>query len=499
VVFFSLVAGMLLQRSIATQLSERRKAELQFMVDRISECTRHLGSPAKLQELSETLQAVIASPGVHIAAVFDVTGRMLGSSLGGSIPGELVNGLLSDYGLQNSEVELFRFLQESELALIRVPVLSQEHPEKPDRPSGSILLAHDARLLADRMNLLSRQIWTGTSVMGGLAALLAFLATRHFTRPILDLASATARVASGNQVEMVEVPDDHEVGQLATQFNDLVEQVSRKRHRLIARHGNLKAIVDRKTRRLDHALQRLQKIDQEKDQFLSCLSHEVRTPLTNIRSAGEILAQFGREDPGIRDEFVPMIEQESRRLDRLLDNFTVLTDLDHSYVFTPGEDGLYQLVRAAIERVDAAESAVQLLDPCTTDRAEGQWDSVLVAKLTEELIRNAQAAAPDGTSVQVELTADSSFHILSIRDVGRGVPADERERVFERFYQSGDVLTDKPEGSGLGLAICRKIMTMHSGDIAVLENSPAGCLVRVRFPAVCRLPAKVMEEVECAS
>jgi signal transduction histidine kinase len=124
------------------------------------------------------------------------------------------------------------------------------------------------------------------------------------------------------------------------------------------------------------------------------------------------------------------------------------------------------------------------LDVSTLEEAPASLDARLVHRLVGVLVHNALQYTPAGGRVEVRVVQGSRGATLEVEDSGIGIPLEERERVFERFYRGGAARQRAPEGSGLGLAIAHWIAEQHGATIAVGEGGLGGALFRVEFPVV---------------
>ncbi len=238
--------------------------------------------------------------------------------------------------------------------------------------------------------------------------------------------------------------------------------------------------VAERTAELERANAELRVLDAAKDAFLASMSHELLTPLTSIGGFAEILAdtagESGEEATKERREFAAIVRRESERLTSTLQSVLSLTALE------TGSERLcvetldaQELLVAALRRsrdafrergVAVRARVVPALPPVRADR---RWAS----RVLDELLSNACKFAPEATQVVVTVRRGGPGEIaFSIEDRGPGVPESLRERIFERFGQLGDVLTEKPRGLGLGLPIARSAVRALGGRIWV--EAPGG-------------------------
>lgn len=228
----------------------------------------------------------------------------------------------------------------------------------------------------------------------------------------------------------------------------------------------------------------LVRLNRVKDCFLANVSHELRTPLTSIRSCAEVLLDVPAEAPE-RVEFAAMIRDEAGRLTRLINDLLDLSAIQAGGArFHPQPVALAAVARASVGlmRELAAQKGLRL-----SCRIPARLPPVLAEpdrlhQVLTNLLSNAVKFTSRG-SIEVLARADAGEVILCVRDTGVGIAAGDVEAVFDKFYQAGNLLTDKPAGTGLGLAICREIMRRHGGRIWVESRLGEGSTFCCAFPA----------------
>lgn len=213
-----------------------------------------------------------------------------------------------------------------------------------------------------------------------------------------------------------------------------------------------------------------------KDEFLSSISHEFRTPLTSILSFSEILLDLGDEGEWeTRKEFLDIIHKESIRMSMLINDFMYLTELETGKVRWKMEKApLKEAVQKGIEdstgpsEEDKRDVRVKMEE----DIPSVLMDSVRISRVIKNLVLNAKKFSGPDKEILVHIEKKHPFIQIGVRDYGMGIPLEDYERIFEKFTQiGGDTLTDKPKGTGLGLSICREIIHNHHGIIWV-ESGP---------------------------
>lgn len=220
---------------------------------------------------------------------------------------------------------------------------------------------------------------------------------------------------------------------------------------------------------------RERRLGELKSQFVASVSHELRTPVASMRLMADALLA-GKVDREARREFPQLMSQEGARLSALIENV-----LDFSRIEEGRKD--YQLEEADLSRVIA--DVVRLMEPVAAERGvtmeasrpdvmEILLDAEAMVRALVNLIDNALKFSPQGSTVRVTLDGHANQWKLVVADQGPGIPAEDRERVFERFSRLGNELRREVQGAGIGLSIVRHIVEAHGGRIHVEDNADAG-------------------------
>lgn len=239
--------------------------------------------------------------------------------------------------------------------------------------------------------------------------------------------------------------------------------------------------------------QRLRELEQMKDEFLSTAAHELRTPLTTIRmSAGlaleqlEALAQVGELDERIVS-LVSLVVEGSQRMHSLVNDLLDLTRLEQGRAIFSVEDlDLREVVTTCVESLRPLfESRKQRVDVRLPETYCGvRGDRQRLEQVVINLLSNANKYSPPGTQVEIRALRSGGECLVSVRDNGPGVPDEERERIFDRFYRSSLHRTDRTASTGLGLPIARKVAEMHRGQVWVDPAPGGGSIFTLSLPAL---------------
>ncbi|HEU0029606.1 MAG TPA: HAMP domain-containing sensor histidine kinase [Kofleriaceae bacterium] len=236
---------------------------------------------------------------------------------------------------------------------------------------------------------------------------------------------------------------------------------------------------------LGFAIRRERRLSELKSEFISNVSHELKTPLSIISMFGEMLANGRTKSPEQAHEYAEIIWRESVRLGRLIDNVLDFAKIERGmgvYEFCEDTD-IGEVVDRAIElsnkRVAAAE--MTLAYEVAPDLPLVRLDANAYTLAVLNLIDNAIKYAHDGKKISVSLTHDANRIVLAVRDWGPGIDPDEHERIFERFYRARSVRLKPIRGSGIGLALVQHIARAHGGDVTV-ASSPEGSTFSIWIP-----------------
>lgn len=227
-------------------------------------------------------------------------------------------------------------------------------------------------------------------------------------------------------------------------------------------------------------------VDQMKNQLLSTVSHELRTPLASIKGfATTLLRSDVRWDEATQREFLRIIEEESNRLEELIDNLLDMSQVEAGALRIHREPvQLRRLVREAVENAQRrADSHWFVMDlPAELPRV---WaDPRRIGQVLNNILENALKYSPNGGQITVTCEIEGETVLTSIADQGEGIPRELLERIFDRFFQVDAASTRKTGGSGLGLAIAKGIVEAHGGVIWAESEAGQGSVFRFSLPIV---------------
>ena len=394
-----------------------------------------IGEHLPLAAAAREAQEVVSSPG-QVVVIFDQSGRVLTEPPAGL-------DLDAIRRLDGKSAEVLPGADGRNWRITTRPGLAHQQP---------YLLAVAATLDDEQAQwrALARATAIGLCVVLGIAVLGGGLLGRHGLRPLISMAGHAREITPDRLGARLPVPvTGDELAHVGESFNRVLD-------------------------RLENTLQ-------QQRQFMADASHELRTPVSTIRTAIDVtLSRPVREAAEYRDALETMAQQTAR-LARLVDDMLVLARVDA---------GGYRAVFADVDLGDLAADCARDLMVLAEARhlrlaahvPRGTFirgDDDLLRRLLVNLLSNAIANTPEHGAITVSSALDGAFCTLHVTDSGSGIPAEEHERIFGRFVR----LTPAREagGSGLGLAIARWIAEVHGGTLRVAASGPQGTTFTARL------------------
>lgn len=322
-----------------------------------------------------------------------------------------------------------------------------------DSITGVLLLSASGAWIAKMINSMNRQILlieiTGSMILFALSFIFAWTSST----PWKDLVTTLQQVLDGN----LDVTFSSEGG-----YNETKEIINT----------------------FNQILGRLRAIDQSRQEFVSNVSHELKTPITSMRVLADSLIAEDNVPVDIYREFMQDISDEIDRETKIINDLLALVRLDKNATeLNISQVNINNLVEQILKRVRpiaktrSIEIIFESFRPVTAD-----VDETKLSLAVTNLVENAVKYNNDGGWVRVSLNADHKYFYVKVSDSGVGIPKDALPRIFERFYRVDKARSRETGGTGLGLAITKNVVQMHHGGIRLESTLGEGTTFLVRIP-----------------
>ena len=231
-------------------------------------------------------------------------------------------------------------------------------------------------------------------------------------------------------------------------------------------------------------LTRVKNVDNSRNDFVSNVSHELKTPMTSMKVLAESLV--GQEGVPVEmyqefmEDIVHEIDRENRIITDLLDMVRMDRKAGGLNIELIDIGGLLEQIIRRLTPIADKKNVTLLLD--AVQKVEAQVDELKLSTALQNLIENAVKYNIDGGWVRVELKKDKKYFVVNISDCGIGIPEDQQEHIFERFYRVDKSHSTEIEGTGLGLWITQQAIRQHRGTIAIYSRVGEGTTFSVRLP-----------------
>ena len=317
--------------------------------------------------------------------------------------------------------------------------------------SGLVTDREVARLRANA-ELVQKQLILLVLFGTAVALAIALALTRYISRPIHELDASIRQLGSADFTRPIHVPGPEDLQTLGE--------------------------------RLDWLRLRLAELEAQKNRFLRHLSHELKTPLTALREGTELLNDgVGGELPPAQRQVVAIMRDNSLKLQRMIEDLLDYQRAVHAVAtLQPHPVPLDRVVREVARSHELAMNAKNQRLNLDLATLSVDADEEKLRSIVDNLIGNAVKFTPAGGAISVAVRDAGEDAAIEVLDSGPGVPAEEREAVFDSFFRGRAKGNSRVEGTGLGLAIAREYAEAHGGRIRVMPHEGSGAFFRVTLP-----------------
>lgn len=228
-----------------------------------------------------------------------------------------------------------------------------------------------------------------------------------------------------------------------------------------------------------------EKLDTMRKEFVANVSHELKTPITTIKSYTETLLDGAMDDKEICDSFLSVIDKESDRMARLVSDLLQLSRMDHKKNnFNSSRFDIDNLLKDIVNKLDISfkeKNHIIKIGLCDKNIIIN-GDKDRIEQVIQNILTNAIKYTPNNGVVSISIKEEDEQAIISIKDNGIGIPKEDVSRIFERFYRVDKARSRDMGGTGLGLSIAKHIIEQHGGDISVQSEVGKGTEFKIKLP-----------------
>ena len=255
-------------------------------------------------------------------------------------------------------------------------------------------------------------------------------------------------------------------------------EIESQRERLLEAERDVRLAIEEQNTRL-------RQLDQLRTDFVANASHELRTPLTSIIGFSEmLLEEFDGPLTAAQREHLEVIDRSSRRMQRLVEDLLLVSRLEsRTMPMDRHEVDVASVVRQSLaEMAPRAETAGVTLTAAVAEGPLRLGDAGRLGQAVDNLVVNALKFTPRGGEVEVTAGHDGAAWVITVRDTGIGIPADEVGNLFSKFFRASNAEHGDVPGTGLGLAIVQAIVEVHHGTVQVASTENEGTTFTIRLP-----------------
>ncbi len=292
-----------------------------------------------------------------------------------------------------------------------------------------------------------------------LAVLIGARLADSIAKPIVEMSEVSQRIAEGHLDQRVKASSKDEVGLLAENFNRMIS-------------------------RLQSMMLRLSEEAKRREDFVSDISHQLRTPVTAILTTTEALLSGGKDDPEVAQQFLDSLAQQSEQLSKLLDGLLSMSRLGMDKIKpSQAKVSLHNCVNRVVKQMaPIAERKGIRISIEVPDRLTVAAGLQHLEQVFANLIDNAIKYSPDGGWVTISAQETGQWVSVSVKDTGVGIDERDLPHILDRFYRGEQARQLEPKGSGLGLSIVKEIVEAYGGKVSVDSQPGKGSRFVVHLP-----------------
>ncbi len=319
---------------------------------------------------------------------------------------------------------------------------------------GVVLIADSLQDVSNTVGDIAEEAYIWLAVVLVIVILIMLVMSQLFTEPLKRMIKVIQKMAEGHLEQRLEInnPTHNEIVDLALSCNHMADQ--------------------------------LEKVESSRQQFVSNVSHELKTPLSSIKVLSESILLQEDVPKEMYVEFLHDINSEVDRMSAIINDLLTLVKLDQKEIpLNFAKTDINQMMEDIIKRLSPLANVKQIAIQYTKEKdVLAEIDEMKMILAISNLVDNAIKYTPKKGSVTVTLDADHQNAFITVTDTGIGIPEEEVGRIFERFYRVDKTRDRETGGTGLGLSITYATIMMHNGSIKVNSKEEEGTSIQVRIP-----------------
>lgn len=319
---------------------------------------------------------------------------------------------------------------------------------------GAVLTSVSTASITDTMGMLSRNVLIITVILFFIIVILAYFLSYVLITPFNKIVEALGNVQEGFEQSELYVPDYMETENLYEALKRMMEQ--------------------------------MRILDESRQEFVSNVSHELKTPITSIKVLADSLIANEEAPIELYQEFMTDIAAEISREDQIITDLLSLVKMDKTSPDLNIElKDINEIVESILKRLRpiARQRNIELVFE-SIRAVSAEVDEVKLTLAISNLVENAIKYNREDGSVTVTLDADHQFFMIEVKDTGIGIPLEDQAHIFERFYRVDKSHSREIGGTGLGLAIAKNAIQMHKGAVKVESEENVGTTFYVKIPKI---------------
>lgn len=324
--------------------------------------------------------------------------------------------------------------------------------EKDGEIMGGVYLAENVSSISETIGTIKTSLLIFSIAIVAAIGLLSIGASYIITRPLFQIKKVARAISKGDFSQRADTKGVSELAQMGNAINYMCDE--------------------------------LNELDEKRRNFVSDVSHELKTPMAGIKLLCDSLVEAENPDMNTVREFLGDMSEEIDRLTRLINRLLTLSRLDANTELSLSEVDISALCEGVVRslRQFADEKGITLVFEGSEDKCLVSADYDKIYEAVYNLADNAIKYTDNGGNVSVRVGMENAKCTIAIQDNGGGIPDSEKLNVFERFYRLDDSRARETGGTGLGLAISKEAVMLHNGTIEVTDAPGGGSIFTIELP-----------------